>query len=164
MHRLIVISPAALATAALLAVTLALAAAPVSAEPPPAAAGTTSHGFLAKGGVFSPIDHPDATIVPAVPSGQAGTATTGINNRGQIVGTYEGRDRVVRHFLLDRGSRSPRSRIRPGKTATRSTSTSTSTTAGRSSASTTTPKASRPPASCARRGDGSWTSAFPAPR
>ena len=104
MHKLIVIS-AALAGAALLAVTLALAAAPVSAEPPPAAAGTTSHGFLAKGGAFSPIDHPDATIVPAVPSGQAGTATTGINNRGQIVGTYEGRDRVVRHFLLDRGSR-----------------------------------------------------------
>jgi uncharacterized membrane protein len=100
-----ILSRALLAAAALLAATLGPAVSPVSAEPPPAAAGTTSHGFLAKRGVFSSIDHPYATTVPAVPSGQAGTVTTGINDQGQILGSYEGRDRVVRHFLLDRGSR-----------------------------------------------------------
>ena len=83
----------------------ALAAPPASADPPPAAAGTTSHGFLAKGGVISPIDHPGATTVPAVPAGQAGTATLGINDRGQVLGVYEGRDRVVRHFVRDRRGR-----------------------------------------------------------
>ena len=56
----------------------ALAATPTWADPPPAAAGTTSHGFLADRGVLKAIDHPDATTVPATPNGQAGTATTGL--------------------------------------------------------------------------------------
>ena len=83
------------------AVALAVGATPASADPPPAAAGTTSHGFLAKRGRFTAIEHPGATTVPATPNGQAGTATTGINDRGQILGVYEGRDRVIRHFVRD---------------------------------------------------------------
>jgi uncharacterized membrane protein len=57
------------------------------------------------GGVVTPIDHPDATTIPATPDGQAGTATVGINDRGQIVGAYEDADRVVRHFVRDRRGR-----------------------------------------------------------
>jgi len=83
----------------------ALAATAASADPPPAAVGTTSHGFLADRGVPSAIDHPDATTVPANPNGQAGTATTGINDRGQVLGAYEGPDRVIRHFVRDRKGR-----------------------------------------------------------
>jgi hypothetical protein len=75
---------------------------PASADPPPAAAGTTSHGFLVTRGEFATINHPRATRVPAMPNGQAGTATLGINDRGQILGIYEGRDRVIRHFVSDR--------------------------------------------------------------
>jgi hypothetical protein len=78
---------------------------PASADPPPAAAGTTNHGFLARSGVFGAIDHPGATTVPASPNGQAGTATTGINDRGEILCVYEGRDRVIRHFVRDRRGR-----------------------------------------------------------
>jgi probable HAF family extracellular repeat protein len=78
---------------------------PASADPPPAAAGTTSHGFVAKRGGLTPIDHPDATTGPAEPGGQAGTATGGINDRGQILGVYEGPDRVARHFVRDRRGR-----------------------------------------------------------
>ena len=81
------------------------AATPASADPPPAAAGTTAHGFLLKRGALMPIDHPDATTIPATPTGQAGTATAGINDRGEILGLYEGPDRVVRHFLLNRRGR-----------------------------------------------------------
>ena len=92
------------AAAAVVAV-VAVGASPVLADPPPAAAGTTSHGFVAEGGVVTAIDHPDATTVPAVPGGQAGTATGGINDRGEILGAYEGQDRVVRHFLRDRRGR-----------------------------------------------------------
>jgi uncharacterized membrane protein len=84
---------------------LVMAASPASADPPPAATGTTSHGFLAKRDVLSTIDHPEATTVPATASGQAGTATTGINDRGKILGAFEGRDRVVRHFVRDRSGR-----------------------------------------------------------
>lgn len=77
-----------------------------AADPPPAAAGTTSHGFVVQRGELSTIDHPDATRVPAEPTGQAGTATLGINDRGTILGGYEDRHgRVVRHFLLDRAGR-----------------------------------------------------------
>jgi uncharacterized membrane protein len=78
---------------------------PASADPPQAAAGTTSHGFLAQGRVFTTIDHPRATTVPAVPTGQAGTGTLGINDRGQILGIYEGRDRMIRPFVRDRKGR-----------------------------------------------------------
>jgi probable HAF family extracellular repeat protein len=93
---------AAVAVAAALTV---VGASPVSADPPPSAAGTTSHGFVAKRGVLRPIDHPDATTGPAAPGGQAGTATTGINDHGQILGAYEGSDRVVRDFVRDKKGR-----------------------------------------------------------
>jgi probable HAF family extracellular repeat protein len=83
----------------------ALAATPAAADPPPAGAGTTAHGFLFKRGELTAIDHPRATTVPAAPNGQAGTSTTGINDRGETLGAYEGRDRVVRHFLRDRKGR-----------------------------------------------------------
>jgi hypothetical protein len=92
------------AAAAVVAV-VTVGASPVLADPPPAAAGTTLHGFVAQGGVVTTIDHPDATTVPAVPAGGAGTATGGINDRGQILGDYEGQDRVVRHFVRDREGR-----------------------------------------------------------
>jgi uncharacterized membrane protein len=97
-------------------VVAALAASPASADPPPTAAGTTSHGFLAQRGVLTPIDHPRATTVPAIPSGQAGTATLGINDRGQVLGNYEGRDGIVRPFVRDRRGRSTAitmARLRP---------------------------------------------------
>ncbi|HEY7487070.1 MAG TPA: hypothetical protein VH912_21605 [Streptosporangiaceae bacterium] len=91
----------ALAAGAFLA--LAAGAAPAAADPPPAGAGTTSHGFV-KRGTFTAIDHPDATIVPAALP-QAGTGTTGINDRGQILGAYEAKNRPgqLSHFLRDRG-------------------------------------------------------------
>jgi uncharacterized membrane protein len=85
--------------------TLAFGASPVAADPPPAAAGTTSHGLLVERGVVTPIDHPDAATIPRTPDGQTGTGTLGINDRGQILGVYEGRDRVVRHFVRDRKGR-----------------------------------------------------------
>src|SRR5215211_224742 len=96
--RTVVVGIAAVALAA-------PAAMPASADPPAAAAGTTSHGFLAARGVLDAIDHPDATTVPASPNGQAGTGTTAINDRGQILGAYEGADRVIRHFVRDRQGR-----------------------------------------------------------
>jgi uncharacterized membrane protein len=91
---------AAIATAVTLAV-LAVGAMPASADPPPAAAGNTSHGFLADRGVVTTIDHPRATTIPATPDEQAGTATTSINDRGRILGAYQDRDRVGRHFVRD---------------------------------------------------------------
>jgi uncharacterized membrane protein len=92
--RILVVGIAAVALATLGAV-------PATADPPPAAAGTTSHGFLADRGVLNAIDHPDATTVPATPNGQAGTATTGINDRGRTLGAYEGADRVIHPFVRD---------------------------------------------------------------
>jgi uncharacterized membrane protein len=89
----------AVAAAAALAV---LGTTPASADPPPAAAGNTSHGFLVDRGLVTTIDHPGATTIPATPADQAGTATTGINDRGESLGAYEGRDRVFRHFVRDR--------------------------------------------------------------
>jgi uncharacterized membrane protein len=86
-------------------VLVALAAIPASADPPPLAAGSTIHGFLDAPGAFSTIDHPDAATIPSTPDGQTGTGTLGINDRGQILGVYEGRDRVVRHFVHDRTGR-----------------------------------------------------------
>jgi hypothetical protein len=88
--------------AALLA---ALAAVPASADPPPAGAGTTSHGFVLDRGRLITIDHPDAATVPTTPDGQTGTGTLGVNDRGHILGVYEGRDRIVRHFVRDRKGR-----------------------------------------------------------
>jgi uncharacterized membrane protein len=95
---------AAFATGVALAV-LAVGAMPASADPPPAAAGNTSHGFLVDRGVVRTIDHPKATTIPATPEEQAGTATTGIDDRGRIVGAYLGRDLVGRHFVRDRKGR-----------------------------------------------------------
>jgi probable HAF family extracellular repeat protein len=83
----------------------ALGVSPASADPPPAAAGNTSHGFLFDRGALTAIDHPRATTIPATPDGQAGTATTGINDRGEILGAYEDRDRVIRHFVRTKHGR-----------------------------------------------------------
>ena len=94
----------------------ALAATPASADPPPAGAGTTGHGFLANGGTLTTIDHPWATTVPASPNEQAGTATTGINDHGQILGAYEGADRVIRSFVRDRKGRFTEIEDPPGGT------------------------------------------------
>ena len=88
--------------AALLA---ALGAVPASADPPSAAAGTTSHGFAFDRGRLTAIDHPEAATVPATPDGQTGTGALGVNDRGQILAVYEGRDRTVRHFVRDRQGR-----------------------------------------------------------
>jgi uncharacterized membrane protein len=97
------------------AVTLfAIGAKAVSADPPPAAAGNTSHGFLVDRGAVTTIDHPKATTIPAAPDEQAGTATTGINDHGQVVGAYQGRDGVGRHFLRDRRGRFARLEDPPG--------------------------------------------------
>jgi hypothetical protein len=107
------------AIAAVIAATMTLLTLSVmsaSADPPASAAGTTSHGFLAKRGLLSPIDHPRATTVPASPDGQAGTATTGNNDRGEILGAYEGRDRVIRHFVRDGRGRYERLEDPPGGT------------------------------------------------
>jgi uncharacterized membrane protein len=90
------------AAAALLA---ALGAASARADTPPAAVGGTIHGFVTDRGGLTTIDHPDAATVPAAPDGQTGTGTLGVNDRGQAVGVYEGRDRIVRHFVRDRKGR-----------------------------------------------------------
>jgi hypothetical protein len=92
------------ATAAAVALA-ALGAAPAAADTPPAATGSTIHGFLAKRGVVRAIDHPDAAKIARLPDGITGTSTLGINDRGQILGVYERRDGVVRHFLRDRKGR-----------------------------------------------------------
>jgi hypothetical protein len=81
-------------------------AGPAGADPPPTAAGNVLHGFrLDPDGHFTVIDHPDAatTIGPNLPV--TGTNLSGINNRGDLVGLFEDRSRVIRNFL-----RSPRDR------------------------------------------------------
>jgi hypothetical protein len=104
-----------LAAAAATAVVTAAGTMPASADPPPAAAGDTSHGFLFDRGAITTIDHPKATTVPATPDGQAGTATTGINDRGDVLGAYEDRrGRIVRHFVRDRKGRYTRIPDPPG--------------------------------------------------
>ena len=95
---------AALSAAVALGV-LAATPGPASAEAPPAAAGTTSHGFLLDDGVVTTIDHPDATTIPASPDDQAGTLTSGINDRGDVLGAYQRPDQVVPHFVRDRKGR-----------------------------------------------------------
>ena len=95
----------ALAAAAAAVVVSALAALPAAADVPPAGVGTTSHGFLVKNGVLTTIDHPDAATIPSTPEDQTGTGTAGINDHGEIVGVYQDRDRVVRHFVRNRKGR-----------------------------------------------------------
>jgi hypothetical protein len=137
----------------------AFGAAPASADPPPAAAGTTSHGLLIDHGVVTPIDHPDAATVPRTPDGQTGTGTLGVNDRGEVLGVYEGRDRIVRHFVRDRKGRFAIIDDPPGTRGdVLSYEAVDITTAGRSSASTTTSRGPRRPASCAQGRGGSRTS------
>ena len=95
---------AALAAVVALAA-FAIGAIAASAEPPPPGASGIVHGFLAKDGFFRTIDHPDAATIPRTPDDITGTDTQGINDRGEIVGVYEGRDRVFRHFVRDRKGR-----------------------------------------------------------
>jgi hypothetical protein len=90
---------------ALLLGAFAFAVTPATADPPPAGAGTTSHGFVFKRGALTAIDHPDAATIPRTPEVQAGTGTFGISDRGEILGVYEGRDRIVRNFVRDRAGR-----------------------------------------------------------
>ena len=94
-----------LLAAAAAAVVLALPALPAAAEVPPAGVGTTSHGLLVEDGLLTTIDHPDAAAIPRTPTDQTGTGTAGINDHGQIVGVYEDRNRVVRHFVRNRRGR-----------------------------------------------------------
>jgi uncharacterized membrane protein len=105
-----------IAVLAIAAAALAVAGpVPAAADPPPAAAGNTSHGFLFGRGAITTIDHPKATTVPATADGQAGTATTGINDRGDVLGAYEDRrGRVIRHFVRDRRGRYTRIPDPPG--------------------------------------------------
>ena len=103
------------AVVTIVAVTLfAIGGTRASADPPPAAAGNTSHGFLVNRGAVTTIDHPKATTIPAAPGEQAGTATTGINDHGQVLGAYQGRDRLIRHFLRDRKGRFTKLEDPPG--------------------------------------------------
>jgi uncharacterized membrane protein len=96
-----------LAAAATLAVVGVADAAPASAAFPPAAAGNTIHGFVARHGAVRTIDHPRATTVPATPAGYAGTGIVGVNGRGDMVGLYEDRGEpgVVRIVVRDRSGR-----------------------------------------------------------
>jgi hypothetical protein len=88
------------------AVALAALGAPSApADTPPAGAGSTIHGFLSDRGVLAAIDHPDAATVPRTADAITGTGTLGVNDRGEILGLYEGRDRVIRHFVRDRKGR-----------------------------------------------------------
>jgi hypothetical protein len=49
----------------------------------------------------SPIDQeyrsPDAATVPATPDGQTGTAALGVNDRGEILGVYDGGEHRLAH-------------------------------------------------------------------
>ena len=106
------------AVVAIVAVALfAIGGTTASADPPPAAIGNTSHGFVVDRGAVTTIDHPKATTIPAAPDEQAGTATTGINDHGQILGAYQGRDRGIRHFLRDRKGRFTKLEDPPGGSA-----------------------------------------------
>jgi uncharacterized membrane protein len=64
------------------------------------------HGFvLDDDGDFRVVDHPDAATTIGSNLPITGTNLSGINDRGEIVGVYEDRARVIRNFL-----RSPRGR------------------------------------------------------
>jgi uncharacterized membrane protein len=75
-------------------------ATPPAQEPPPISCipdspmGPLGPGYLRDRGKFTTIDHPDATLE---------TVPGGINNRGQIVGSYDTPGFIVRGFLLDQG-------------------------------------------------------------
>src|SRR5262245_54710057 len=56
--------------------------------------GIAARGFLLDDGIFRTIDHPDAA---------SATVASGINNRGQIVGSYTDAGGTTHGFLLHRG-------------------------------------------------------------
>ena len=56
-----------------------------------------NHGFIWRNGVFEVIDFPDAAQTPG-----AGTVTGGINNRGDLAGTYFGTDGFQHGFRMAR--------------------------------------------------------------
>jgi uncharacterized membrane protein len=58
--------------------------------------GGFTHGFLLEDGVFTTIDVPG-------PAGPLDTEILGINNQGQMVGTYRDADDVIHGFVLDDG-------------------------------------------------------------
>jgi probable HAF family extracellular repeat protein len=60
-----------------------------------------SHGFLWERGRYRTINHPRAT--GTTPEGFSGSGAFDINSRGQIVGTYVGRDGRTHGYLWDRG-------------------------------------------------------------
>jgi probable HAF family extracellular repeat protein len=93
---------AAVAAAAVLTALTALCAMPASAAFPPAAAGKTIHGYVAKDGALTPIDHPKAPSVPLSPDASAGTSATAINDRGEILGACGDTSRLGKDLLFVR--------------------------------------------------------------
>ena len=73
---------------------------PAAAAPPPASAGNVFHGFLAQDGEVTPIDHPEAPVLP-----DAGTSTVGINDHGEILGIYGDQVSGACIFVRDRKGR-----------------------------------------------------------
>jgi hypothetical protein len=64
-----------------------------------------NHGFLFQQGSFASIDFPGAVEAASACSGGGGTAATGINSEGTIVGYYCGADGIANHgFLLSKGN------------------------------------------------------------
>jgi uncharacterized membrane protein len=63
-----------------------------TADPPLTGFTDGGRGFLREGNRFLPIR----------PPGSTGTLPNGINNHGQIIGTYDDRDRRTHGFILDR--------------------------------------------------------------
>ena len=100
------------AVAALVALTpFAIGAMAASADPPPAAAGTTSHGFLVDRGAVTTIDHPKATTIPPPPTRRPGPRRRASTITARSWARTRAADRVVRHFVRDRRGRYTRSRI-----------------------------------------------------
>jgi uncharacterized membrane protein len=60
---------------------------------------------LVDDGVLRTIDHPSAPTIPALSDGQAGTITSGINDRGEVLGVYGDTDLFARRFVRDRKGR-----------------------------------------------------------
>jgi hypothetical protein len=56
--------------------------------------GLFRHGLLLGDGVFTTIDFPGALL----------TEAHGINNRGQIVGTYRSEPAFIQSFVFDKGT------------------------------------------------------------
>ncbi|WP_157429531.1 hypothetical protein [Actinomadura oligospora] len=65
-----------------------------------------SHAFVLLHGRYSTLDHPQATG-EATSYGLSGTVASGINERGEIVGSYVGANGAVHGFLYARGEFTP---------------------------------------------------------